>query len=225
MAFQENKPQPPQSERGEIQKQAPESQEQRKESFGDKIKRFAGKIGERLSQFGKRRQSAESVMKSVNPEATFTLQEQEQLTSVESAAQTETAKATEALQALETAEPAAESTTNTETSGDEASSSQESLPKTEISAEKQKEIDKTQAELKNVNGLLKYCDDELQQSTAKYEQLTKSAKDPNNVVSTRHQDFIRAQDNLNMKNHWQESVDGYKAQVLRLEARLRELQH
>ncbi len=60
MAFQENKPQPPQSEHGEIQKQAPESQEQRKESLGDKIKRFAGRISERFGQFGQRKQSAES---------------------------------------------------------------------------------------------------------------------------------------------------------------------
>jgi hypothetical protein len=94
----------PQNETGETQPS--ELQEQKKENFREKINRLVGSLGAKLVEFSQRKQAAKAIMESVNPEADFTPEEQEQLSAIESSAQLETEKATALLQEAESGEPA-----------------------------------------------------------------------------------------------------------------------
>jgi len=85
---------------GEIPQQRPEAGE-RKETYREKFSRWKNSIREGLGKFGSRRQSAETAIKAVQPEAQFTPDEQQQLDTIEATAQGEVQKTTESLENIE----------------------------------------------------------------------------------------------------------------------------
>jgi len=87
----------------EVQKPPAESRE--KESFREKINRLVGNIGAKLVEFSQQRKSYESSMENTNPQASFTQEEQEKLSAIESSAQAEAEKTSASLQEFESDEP------------------------------------------------------------------------------------------------------------------------
>jgi hypothetical protein len=210
-----------QNETGETQPS--DLQEQKKESFREKINRLASSLKAKFAEFGQNKQSSKATMESVDSEADFTPEEQEQLSAIESSAQLETEKAEALLGELESGESA----TNTENNEPEEPVVEKTeSPESEEKKEKRKELNK---ELEKEMGLLTYCDDELQQSTKKYEETMKllNTPDSNGVINSFGAGkYLReADDHKNMMKHYQEAVNEHKGKVEGREASLRELEY
>ncbi len=105
---EEEKQNLPHSETGGTKRPAFESQE-KQESLSDWIGKYKDGIKEGVARMFGRRESTESVMQSVDPEAKFTESEAEALDSVESGGQDVEAKAAQSFAALEQSGESAES--------------------------------------------------------------------------------------------------------------------
>jgi chromosome segregation ATPase len=86
---------------------------------------------------------------------------------------------------------------------------------------KEEKKEKLAQELKQAEEMLKYCDEQLQEMTQRFNDYKAKSEDPNNP--NRHQNLLSADDCLKEMNRWQESVNNSKAKIERIETELRML--
>ena len=97
-----------QNEQVELKEKNPDSRTENPESLRERIRAFTTRIKEAFSVFGSQRKSAEMNMESMNTAASFTPEEQAELSRIEASAQVEADRAAQSLETLELDETGSE---------------------------------------------------------------------------------------------------------------------
>lgn len=198
-----------------VETQTPELQEEKKESFGEKIKRLAGNLRAKFAEFNKNKQASKVTMESVNLEADFTPEEQEQLSAIESSAQLETEKAEALLQKLELSE-----SNDSEVSTTDESVTEQSIEPQETDKIKERK-EKLEEEHSKEMEMLKYLDERHQDLINSRDNYEKIQKDPNTKMTEKKQAMDNAYSLGFEINRYNEKLEESKGKLLAIEAQLR----